>query len=760
MSRVALDFALIGPQDAELATVAWLLRGRREIHLSDSDALATCRMPGATACLRGAVAPNHMHGWRGTTTATIAARMALAFPGLKLIALLRDPLERARSQHRVAHARARENRSFDAAVREQLTADGLSEGRFLPDDINSYVTQGEYGRILSEYLRHFPATALHVVLESDLEAEPLDVARRVLRFLGLPADHRGGLHPPDGRPCGNGSAPFEHATDDEPIGADGLRMLRDHYAADAELLHAITGIDVPWRARDRERLDQRIAVYTAITGGKDTLEAPESVCEGCDYICFTDNPYLRGDGWQLRPLELLEGDPRRSALRPKVLAHRYLPEYATYLWVNANLSLHGDPARLAGCLAVEGMAVGQPSERHRSIYQAGEGYKRRSGRDHEAVSRQLRRYRAEGIPQDRPAPATGLIASHHHPAVNNLREAWWAEIQQGSSFDDLALGAVLWRTRRCTHHAGGASRNGPVTRWRPHTSSLRAALIRRQIERATTVALSFPKAGRSWVSYFLARYVAERTGCPLDLDLLPEGREMPPIRFLHEHIDVFGGAPAPARLLNADLLMRRRIIVLVRDPRDSLVSYWHFKRVRQQRPVPARLELFAECPVYGIERISHSTSLLLDLYDRHPGEKLLASYEALSQDPYCRLREVLRFALNGRRLDERSFREALATSSFERMREWERGLTPREARERFDNRFGATDPAAGEDYFKVRRGKVGGFESELSPGVQRHVVRLPRTAALLQRLAEEAPDSRPAGPWNDEFEVPPSVGRP
>jgi sulfotransferase family protein len=251
------------------------------------------------------------------------------------------------------------------------------------------------------------------------------------------------------------------------------------------------------------------------------------------------------------------------------------------------------------------------------------------------------------------------------------------------------------------------------------------------------VLLSVPKAGRSWLWYFLARYVAARTGGPLDLDQLATGAVIPPTRFLHEHLDVFENAPAPARLLNRDLLLERRVIVLIRDPRDSLVSYWHQKRVRERRSVPD-LELFADCPVYGIERISRSTAALLDMYDGHPGEKLLISYEDLVSDRDVGLRAVLRFALAGQEPDERACREALAASSFERMREWERRLTPEESREVYDRRFGA-DTSVGEDaQFKVRRGRVGTFRAELSPELQRRVSRLPHTRALLERLAARA----------------------
>lgn len=263
----------------------------------------------------------------------------------------------------------------------------------------------------------------------------------------------------------------------------------------------------------------------------------------------------------------------------------------------------------------------------------------------------------------------------------------------------------------------------------------RAATIRAQIERAMTVALSFPKAGRSWICFFLARYLAERTGGPLDLDLLAPGHEVPPIAFLHEHIDVFEDIVAPPRLLNERLLLRRRLLVIVRDPRDTLVSYWYEKRVREARPAPARLEEFAESPVYGIERISEGTNLLLDLYEAHPGDRLLVSYERLREDPADRLRRVLSFALAGPPIDETSFQEALGASSFAAMRDWERRLTRRDAT-RYADRFGPRQEGPLTDgHFKVRRGTVGGFRTQMSPALQSHVARLPRTAALLNRLS-------------------------
>lgn len=288
-------------------------------------------------------------------------------------------------------------------------------------------------------------------------------------------------------------------------------------------------------------------------------------------------------------------------------------------------------------------------------------------------------------------------------------------------------------------------------------SALRlAARLRREVGTATTVGLSFPKAGRSWVCFFLARYVAELTGGPIDLDVLAAGGVIPPVQFVHEHIDVFENVAAPARLLNEDLLMRRRILVLVRDPRDSLVSYWHQKRLREQRPVAERLERFADCPVYGIERISQGTALLLDLYERHRGDRLLVTYESLVAEPARQLPRILRFASNGRRVEERAERVALEASRFDAMRKWERGLTPDEARTRYDGRFGRRQAGVVDDgHFKVRRGQAGAFRAEMSPQLRRHVQGLPHTRALLERLAELRPQLARAR--HDQLQVPPAV---
>jgi hypothetical protein len=89
----------------------------------------------------------------------------------------------------MATARGCEPRGVDLAMSTLLRPDSLRRGRLHPDATNSYVVQGEYGRILGEYLNWFSRSRLHVELSESLAREPVEVVGRVLGFLGVRDDY-------------------------------------------------------------------------------------------------------------------------------------------------------------------------------------------------------------------------------------------------------------------------------------------------------------------------------------------------------------------------------------------------------------------------------------------------------------------------------------------------------------------------------------------------------------------------------------------
>ena len=97
-------------------------------------------------------------------------------PDAKLIAILRDPYERAFSQFVFLRLRGQEpETAFLAAVHGDIA-------RPAPQRSN-YVEQGLYHRSLTRYLSHFEDHQMKVVLLDDLEVRPDEVVSEVFSFL-------------------------------------------------------------------------------------------------------------------------------------------------------------------------------------------------------------------------------------------------------------------------------------------------------------------------------------------------------------------------------------------------------------------------------------------------------------------------------------------------------------------------------------------------------------------------------------------------
>jgi sulfotransferase family protein len=119
---------------------------------------------------------------------TVPLRIHRRLPDVRLIAILRDPVARAVSHHRMLAARGHERRSFDDAIAELLDPDALRRARRTPQELTGYVTWGEYGRILAGYLEVFPREQLLVTFTDELELAPAELLRRIHDFVGVRAD--------------------------------------------------------------------------------------------------------------------------------------------------------------------------------------------------------------------------------------------------------------------------------------------------------------------------------------------------------------------------------------------------------------------------------------------------------------------------------------------------------------------------------------------------------------------------------------------
>jgi hypothetical protein len=119
---------------------------------------------------------------------TVPLRIHECLPNVRLIAILRDPVERAVSHHRMAVMTGRERRSFDDAIGELLRPDALERSRRCPQESMGYIAWGEYGRILAGYFDVFRREQILVVFTDELERAPAQLLSRIQEFIGVRAD--------------------------------------------------------------------------------------------------------------------------------------------------------------------------------------------------------------------------------------------------------------------------------------------------------------------------------------------------------------------------------------------------------------------------------------------------------------------------------------------------------------------------------------------------------------------------------------------
>jgi hypothetical protein len=113
-------------------------------------------------------------------------RMAQVIPQVRLIALLRNPVDRAYSDyHYVARRGGRETRTFEEAIGLDEEATGAGQERLLDDD-SEYLSRGVYVDQLLRWSRFFSREQMLVLKSEDFFERPKETLKGVLDFLGVP----------------------------------------------------------------------------------------------------------------------------------------------------------------------------------------------------------------------------------------------------------------------------------------------------------------------------------------------------------------------------------------------------------------------------------------------------------------------------------------------------------------------------------------------------------------------------------------------
>jgi len=116
------------------------------------------------------------------------------FPTAKLVALLRNPVNRAYSHYQQKAVKGKEQRSFEESVRGEeefiktdwakTCSDESYQGQL--SQAFSYLARGRYAEQLEHWFSYFPSNRFHVMFTEELALDPDKEMKKLFHFLGIP----------------------------------------------------------------------------------------------------------------------------------------------------------------------------------------------------------------------------------------------------------------------------------------------------------------------------------------------------------------------------------------------------------------------------------------------------------------------------------------------------------------------------------------------------------------------------------------------
>lgn len=143
-------------------------------------------IPKSSNYLTGEATPNYLENWQ------VALRIKKEFPDVKLLLILRDPIDRAFSQYNHWIRLRWEDRSFEEAINSEIELLQKTPEKAVGDKIywkqpGNYIGRGIYIEFIKKWLEVFPREQLLILRGEELYREPTKTMQEVFDFLGLPA---------------------------------------------------------------------------------------------------------------------------------------------------------------------------------------------------------------------------------------------------------------------------------------------------------------------------------------------------------------------------------------------------------------------------------------------------------------------------------------------------------------------------------------------------------------------------------------------
>lgn len=191
-----------------------------------------------------------------------------------------------------------------------------------------------------------------------------------------------------------------------------------------------------------KRVTEKVCVYTALFGDYDELPPVFEGSDEIDFICFTDKPRTT-PGWQFRVVGLTEENPILENRKYKILPHIHLAEYDCSLYLDSNIFVVADIAKLLSTCITYPFAGWVHPERS-DIYDELASIISSFRHEPNKMLEQFIHFKKEGLKRNSGMiEACFLWRDHRDSTVANLMEEWWAFIRTRGNRDQPGLTSLM-----------------------------------------------------------------------------------------------------------------------------------------------------------------------------------------------------------------------------------------------------------------------------------------------------------------------------